>query len=281
MLHVVRASTDGWFVDNWGTDPSATPGTSVTPGASNAEGSWTQLLTALTNEAAALHVTVGNGATAGASKPHLLDIGIDPAGGTSYTALISNIICGNTHATIGQRKMFYFPIRVPAGATVAARIQGANATAGTVSVAIRAYGFPSAPHTIPVGSFSETIGTITNSNGVSFTPGNAADGSWTSLGTTTNPLWWWQVAYQIDNATQTAEYTYIDLAYGDGSNKHIIQRVLHAGSANEAHGLMIDPSLSWFGGYSPVPAGATLYVRGRTNNAPDTGYNAVAVGIGG
>ena len=39
------------------------------------------------------------------------------------------------------------------------------------------------------------------------TPGNAADGTWTSLGTTSRDLWWWQVGYQIDNTVVTAEYT--------------------------------------------------------------------------
>jgi hypothetical protein len=31
----------------------------------------------------------------------------------------------------------------------------------------------------------------------------------------------------------------------------------------------------------PVPAGVNIYIRGRCNGAPDTGYNATVIGIGG
>lgn len=268
------------MVDNWGANPATTFGTSVIPGASNAEGSWTQLLTALANEAAGFVLTVHSGATSAAIKSHLLDIGIDPAGGTSYTAIVNNIVCGRAGAVTntGSGRRWAFPLRLPAGATVAARIQGSNATAGTVRVGIRSFGQPAAPF-LPRGTFSETIGTITNSSGVAFTPGNAADGTWVSLGTTANPLWWWQMGYQIDNATITAEYTYIELAFGDASNKHIIQRTLHGGTTGETCGEIYSPMTPWEC-YCPVPAGNNIYVRGRCNNAADTGYNAVAIGVG-
>lgn len=282
-LFVPRLSAKAFVFDNWGANPSATPGTSVTPGASNAEGSWTQVATSgnIAQDIYGLYVVVGDGRTAGASKPHLLDIGVDPAGGSSYTPEISNLACGCTTINDGARQQFFFPYFIKSGSSVAVRIQGANATAGTVRVGTRFYGQQSRPETFPVGTYSETLGTITNSNGVSFTPGNAADGSWVSLGTTAKPLWWWQLGYQIDNSTITAEYTYIELAVGDGSNKHVIQRVMHGGTTNETVGSVIDPRSCWFESYHPVPAGAELFVRGRCNNAPDTGYNAVAIGIGG
>lgn len=267
--------------DNWGTNPTTTQGTSVTPGASNAEGSWTQIASSanIAQEVAALHLRIAAGSTNAAAKPHLLDIGVDPAGGTSYTAVISNIVCGSSPA--GAAVEHFFPLRIPAGASVAVRIQGANATAGTVRVAARFYGQLSGRHRVPVGSFSETIGTITNSDGQSFTPGNAADGTWTSLGTTTNPMWWWQLCYQVNNATITVEGCFIDLAYGDGTNYELIQRVYNLGDTSESCNRVSRNNLNWFEGYCPVPAGATLYVRGRCQNAPDTGYSAVAVGIGG
>jgi hypothetical protein len=51
-------------------------------------------------------------------------------------------------------------------------------------VSAKFWGDPSNPECVPVGQYSETIGTISGSAGVVFTPGNAADGAWTSLGTT-------------------------------------------------------------------------------------------------
>jgi hypothetical protein len=275
-----------WTFDNFGANPGATPGTSVTPGISNAEGSWTQLATSanVAHNVFGLFLRISDNAASSPTtgKNFLLDLGVDPAGGTSYTSIINNIVCGSAGpitATGGHS--FFFPIFITAGSTIAARIQGSHGTATASRVGIKLYGQPSAPWNMPVGSYAETIGTITNSNGVSFTPGNAADGSWASLGTTTKNLWWWQIGYQIDNGTITAEYTYIELAYGDGSNKVIICEKMHQGTTSEQSGTVLNTNILAHEAYCPVPAGSTMYIRGRCLNAPDTGYNAVAIGIGG
>ena len=284
MLFVPRQTASYFTYDNWGANPSATPGTSVVPGASNAEGSWTQLASSanIAQDVYGFYIQVAAGATSTAIKSQLLDIGVDPAGGTSYSAIISNLVCGASPSlTQAGAREFFFPFYIKGGSSVAARIQGSNATAGTVRVIARFYGHRTVPESMSVGAFSETIGTITNSSGVSFTPGNAADGSWVSLGTTVNPLWWWQLGYQVDNATITAEYTYIEIAHGDASNKHTIFKVMHGGTTAETCGLAMPTSLLSIAAYKPVPGGTTIYVRGRCNTAPDTGYNAVAVGIGG
>jgi len=288
MAPLWTPSSESLFaVDNWGTNPSSAPGTSVVPGASNAEGTFTQLLTALAQECQGFYITVSEGATSANAKNHLLDIGIDPAGGSSYTAIISNIVCGSSNffqpagSQSGGGHRFFFPMRLPAGATVAARVQGSNATAGTVRIGIRAYGQPSAPWLLPVWQYSETLGTITNSNGVSFTPGNAADGTWVSLGTTTRDLWWFQLGYQIDNGTVTAEFTWIELGAGGSGTQRVLLRRAHAGSTAEAVGDGMGSQTVWHEGYHPIESGTELWIRGRCNNAPDTGYNGVSLGVGG
>ena len=268
-------------VDNFGASPVATLGTSVIPGASNAEGSWTNLLGALAFEVIGFLVTVTGGATAGTIKSHLLDIGIDPAGGSSYVPIISNIVCGNSRTPNPGGYNFYFPMRLPAGATVAARVQGVAATAGTVRIGIKCWGRPGSEWLIPVGQYSETIGAITNSSGVGFTPGNAAFGTWVSLGATTRELWWWQIAFQIDNTVLTAEGCYIEIAHGDATTKNVITRVQSINSAAEEISNVVQEQLCPASSYCPVVPGTDIYVRGRCQNAPDTGYNAVAVGIGG
>jgi hypothetical protein len=284
MLSPQRHSSFGFTYDNWGTNPSSTPGTSIVPGASNAEGSWTQVATGanIAADVYGLSLQVFGGATSATAKNHLLDIGVDPAGGTSYTAVISNLQVGSSPAlTVAGAREYFFWFYIPAGASVAVRVQGNQATAGTVRVVVRFYGRPKAPEMVPRGSFSETFGTITNSNGQSVTPGNAADGSWTLLGTTTQDLWWWQLGYGIDNATVTAEYTYIELAFGDVSNKVTIFKMMHVGTTGETAGLAMQTQLVPAAAYQPVPAGAGIYVRMRCNNAPDTGYHVTVVGIGG
>ena len=284
MLKPAGLSAYNFTYDNWGTNPASTIGTSVTPGASNSEGSWTQIASSanIAQDCYWIYLQVHSGATSAAAKNHLLDIGVDPAGGTSYSAIISNLDVGSTPAlTVAGAQEHVFPFFIKAGSSVAVRVQGSNATAGTIRVAARFYGQPTRPEYVPVGTFSETFGTITNSNGQSVTPGNAADGSWADLGATTNPLWWFQLGYGIDNATITAEYTYLEVAWGDGSNKHSMFKVMHGGTTGETAGLAAQTQLIANAAYNPVPAGAHIYVRARCNNAPDTGYHVTVIGIGG
>jgi hypothetical protein len=129
--------------------------------------------------------------------------------------------------------------------------------------------------------YSESLGTPTGSSGVTFTPGNAADGTWVSLGTTSKPLWWWQVSYQINNSTITVEYTYVQIAHGDSTNKHPIMSIMHGSTTGETCGTVINNNLNPYEAYCPVPAGTEIWIRGRCNGAPDSGYSGIAIGIGG
>lgn len=282
MLGVPFGNRFAFRYKNFST-PSTSPGTGVTPGASNAEGSWTQIASSanIAQDIYLVAIKIAAGSTSGQAKAHLLDIGIDPAGGTSYTAIVSNIACGSSSTYLGGGCYeFVFPLFIKAGSSVAVRIQGVNATAGTVRISASFYGRPTRPELIRVGRYSETIGTITGSEGVSFTPGNGAEGSWVSLGTTSRPLWWWQLGVQISQATQSALVTNVDLAYGDSSNKHPIIEDLTVHTST-AEGSSIHHHDQLIEGFMEVPAGGELFVRGRCSGAPNSGWSAVAIGIGG
>jgi hypothetical protein len=270
----------GWKYTN-NNNPGTSPGTSVVPGASNAEGSWTAIASSanIANDVYGVLLWICAGASSGNAKNHLLDLGVDPAGGTSYTARISNLACGASATAVNGGRYYYFPLAIKAGSSVAVRIQGSNATAGTVRVVAMFYGKPDRPELVRSGQYSETVGTITNSNGVSFTPGNSnAEGTWVSLGTTAKDLWFWQLGVQIDNGTITSLGYHIDLAYGDGSNKHMILENHFIGLEGTAESINtgLQMHTECF-----VPAGSTIYVRGTCSGTAVTGWNAVAVGIGG
>ena len=72
MLLSPYLSRHSFAVDNYSMNPSVAPGTSVTPGASNAEGTYTQLLTALAQDVYGFYLQVNAGATAAAAKPRCL-----------------------------------------------------------------------------------------------------------------------------------------------------------------------------------------------------------------
>lgn len=281
MLHK-KVNSFLWHFSNY-TTPSATPGTAVTPGASNAEGAWTQVATAanMAYDSYMMFVAIGGGNTSAAQKDHLIDIGVDPAGGTSYTAIISNLVCGQTQAVTTAFDEFFFPIWIKSGSSVAVRVQGSNATAGTVRVVVDFFGRPTNPGMVPVGQWSETLGTITGSAGTTVAPGNAAEGSWVSLGTTTKDLWHWQMGIQLSNGTITAQYATYDLAYGDATNKEIIIEDKHIGFYGTAEIKASNLNRHLVQAYRYVPAGSTIYARGRCSTAPTATYNVTAIGVGG
>lgn len=267
--------------DGYGAPSTTAPGTSVVPGASSAEGTFTSIATGanIAQDCFYLLLWISGANVSANNKNMLLDVGVDSAGGTNYQALLSNIVCGCSGFSLDGGYYFAFPLFIKAGSQVAVRAQTSNATAGTVRVAAQFWGRPSNVEEVKYGRYSETIGTITGSDGVSFTPGTSgAEGTWTSLGTTVRSLWWWQLCPQISNGTITALQYAIDLAYGDASNKHFIVRraQLFVTGTVEKVNFMHPPFC-----YCDVPAGATIYVRGSCSGTPVTGVNAVAVGIGG
>ena len=285
MLYVPKPNYFGFRFDNWDTNPGTTAGSTVTAGGSANTESATPLVLAsganLDEDAVALQLFVC--ATSGTgSRQVLMDIGVDPAGGTDYKWVINNLVTGGAPAVTGTGSghKFLLPFYFKAGSAVACRIQCSQASI-TQDVMASFFGRPSYPEVVHVGQFSETLGTVTNSLGQSFTPGNAADGNWADLGATSRELWWWQLGYQVDNATITAEYVYVELAWGNAVTKHRIMRHMEGGTTSETNADVLGGNLSMYNAFCPVPAGANIYVRGRCNNAPDTGYNALALGIGG
>lgn len=282
MLMVPPMPAMTYRVDNWTTNPSSTFGTALAaPGTANTEGSWTQVLSATAENIYWLHVAGWQNQVAAQARQGFFDVGVDPAGGSSYTEVVANLIVGGAAilSSMGYGKEYYFPLFIPAGSTVAMRHQDSTASV-TSYASIVGYGGPGGPERNMVASVSETLGTVTNTTGTSFTPGNAADGSWVSLGTTTSALWWWQLGVQIDSTVKSTRGTYVDLAVGDSTTKEVILRTYLFSTTNEEEGYAgighINP-----GCYRPVPAGAELWVRGRNAVAPDSGFNALAYGFGG
>lgn len=262
----------------WKSTPtlSTTPGTAITPG-SSVEGSWTQIASGATvaQDVYLLRLWITTGNTSGAQRDILVDIGVDPAGGTSYTELIPNLLCSQAGSAQDCGFWFTLPIFIKAGTAIAARARS-NSTS-TVRVAPWMYGQPSNPSMVPVGTYAEALTAVGNA-GTAVTPGNnAAWGSWTSLGTTVKNLWHWNIGCGFANtATTSLAYT-VALAYGNGTTyQEIIERhpVYLPGTAERT-------STINFGEVWEVPAGSTLYARASCSGTSSTGFSVIAIGIGG
>lgn len=270
-------------VDNWDASPSTTiNGVNVTPGTSNTRGSWVEVLApaSVTQDVYAIEIRVINGFQAGTSKQNLLDLGIDATGGSSYTPIVNNLIVGAQGAfnNVGVAARAYtLPLRIPSGASVAVRIQSSDSVSTAQRVSVNAWSKPVAPGSVVVGSVCQTIGTVTNSTGVSFTPGNS--GSWgtpVSLGTVAAGAWWTQIGYQIDNATMSSLAYYIDLMVGSSGNQRTIQRDWIATNINEYIQLFRQSNNTMFNCLNAVAPGDQLWVRGMCSGVTNTGWNALA-----
>lgn len=167
--------------------PSTTPGTSVTFGASNAKGSYTELLADLTHDVEYVVVGFGGNVTATTDTSSLADIGIDRGGGTTYgDILIPDLLTGYIPAsTTGGFRLYGFPVWIPQGAAVACR--GQNVTASTRAVRCAIWAFGSTKNKEwwcgqKVTALGINSGT---SKGTSHTPGNSGSFStWTNFGST-------------------------------------------------------------------------------------------------
>lgn len=193
-VQAVRPSTTAW-------------GTSVTPG-SNAMGTATSLTVTATKACYGVCVAFSASATSGAIRNGLTSIMMDPAGGTTYTTTLLPYLMSGCAGPYGGASpgvlWYYFPIYVPAGATLAAQSQ-ANTTLTAIRVAIWLFTDPTNPESLVYGHKCEAIGAVTaSSQGTAVTAGTTSDGTWTSLGSSTQANFWWQQGFQISNATITA-----------------------------------------------------------------------------
>lgn len=202
--------------------PGNTYGTTVTPG-NNVYGSYVQCIAATAYETYFMEIVVHGISVAAAAKDALVTIGIDPAGGSAYTDFIQHLVVSNASLASGGPgvvgKTYRFPLRVPAGASIAAKASVNNATVGTAVVAIKLYGRPSHPELVRAGAYVDTFGAVTaSSRGTTITSGTTAEGTWTLIGSNVaRPYWWWQAGMGINDSTMGggANGTYtVDVAVG-------------------------------------------------------------------
>lgn len=279
MLHVpVGANSFGLTLPSWGTTrPAAANGTSVTP-AVGSKGSWAQLGSDLVDDTYGLLININSNSASAASRNTVVDIGVDEAGGTSYTVRIPDLLAGGapTYSTGGSGQWYYFPLFIPAGSSVAARSQGSVTTAHRVGCVHLQR--PMNQSSVRVGSYVEALG-ITAPAGTSVTPGTTSEGTWTSIGTTTNRCWWWQAAIQVPTADTSwnAAAIHVDVAVGNGTDFDvIIQDMAVVTSTAEA---IVNPPLT-AGVEWDVPAGSTIYMRAQHSGTLDT-YTGAVYGLGG
>jgi len=158
---------------------TATLGTQVAAGASNADGTAVTLLPALSHDVEYLRLAMATTKTNDVNNNCLADILIDPTGGTSWATLIpslamtplTNIQCAAA-SPIGPSGFYDFPVWIPAGASIGMQARSAAAaTPQTLAVIAQAMGGNANPASWWCGQRVTAIGVdAANSRGTSHTP---------------------------------------------------------------------------------------------------------------
>lgn len=280
-----------WQVDNYGSTYSDTGiGTNVPGNASvNQKGANTQLLTGLAEDCYGISIHFSGGSTTGTGRTQLTDLIIDPGAGvggngSSWSVLIANLLTGGPAdgATGSFGHEFYFPLFLKAGTAIGAAHQDGTGSTQALRVAVRAYGKPSRPDLLRVGTKVQTLGATTASTtGTAVTPGTNAMGSYSSsLGTTSFDAWWWQIGVACAFNTQTNTASMWDAAV-NATNKIIVAQGIRYNQVGTAE----QSSKSAMGCCPPirnVASGQDVYVRAAgMNGAPIGSMSAVVYAVGG
>lgn len=264
---------------------SANPGTSITPG-NNTFPAYAEILsdTVVTEDCYGILININSNAVSAAARDTLVNIGADPAGGTSFSTIIADLMGSCAGAmNAGGGMMYYFPLYIKNGTALAAQASVNNATVGTLRVWVTLFAKPQRPDLLKVGSYVTAVGAVeASSRGTTVTPGaSGAEGSYASLGTPTKDHWWWQSGIGVNDGTMNALSLFADIAAGDATNKVLLQEnnPFHSTSAEAINGGYnnLNPLVC----YHEVPGSTEIWGRISNSGANDAAYSMMAYGLGG
>lgn len=263
-----------------GSRPSSAWGTTITPG-NNTFPAYAVILAAgsVTQNVYGISITLWGTNVGAQAKDCLVDIGVDVAGGTNWTTLIPALFASNIQGvTVGGGVTYYFPVYAPSGSSFAARASTNNATVGAVRVQIDVFGSPLSGAARAGTTVTAVGATLASSSGTAVTPGGAAEGSWTSVGTIAADSWYFQLGVGCNNATQAALVYAWDVSPDNGST-FLIRDAMYATSTGEA----MSPynNAVQHINQRTISSGATLYARAQCSGTTDTGWSAIVYAVSG
>lgn len=282
------ANDFNWSVDNFGATYTDIGLGTNSPGnaSANAKGANANLLTGLAEDCYALSICFSGANATTTIRRCLTDILIDPAAGvgnsgSAWSVLIANLAANSpsfgTDGSFGY--WYYFPIYLTAGTAIGSAHQDSVATIQALRVSIRAYGKPSRPELVKVGTRVQTLGAVTGTtSGTAVTPGTGVKGSYSAtLGTLNFDAFWWQLGVLSSDTSMTANGYLFDVAV-NATNKLIVAEnvpYVVVGTAERA-----SMGAMGSGCQRNAVAGDDVYVRGAAAAAPDSTMTAVVYAVG-
>lgn len=168
-----------------GSSGTAGPGVQVSPGGTAAtKGTPVELISSTAFDAYLVHVIVSEYGASATTSRLAVDLLI---GASTEEVLIPNMLCGfagSLTADQASAMNYVFPLYIPAGSRLAARVAG-DRTGTNCRVSVQLYGGAGYPP-FPVGQRVVTYGVTTVPGGTDVTPGaSGAEGAWTQITSST------------------------------------------------------------------------------------------------
>lgn len=285
MLLAPLPNDFAWSLANTTARPASAYGTAVIPTNTSvyaSDATWYQIFSgaSITEDVLFLSVCFNSASSAGVIRRIVADIGIDETGGTSYSSrTITGILAGySTQFTAPGGGVWYdFPIRIPAGSSIAVRAVGDVASA--FNVYAKLYGKPRRPELCKFGRSVRTVGGPSGSLlGTAITIGTTSKGAWVDLGTLLDGAWWFQFGYTCNDLSQSAGVIAFDVAIGDATAKDIV--IEDAKVCSTTSEQISKPSLT-FGCHrsSGSKFDDHLYIRGQSSTTVEAGTSVTAYAV--
>ncbi len=256
-------------VDNLtGTPPAqSSPGTSFTSGGGNADGTAVSILSALASDVHYLSLVVGSDGTATEDNSCLMDVLIDPAGGTAWVDKISDLIIGFTQAAASGALTiaYHFPLYCKSGSSIGVQARKNGATGSACRIQMWAFGEPKNPHAWWCGQKVESLGvTAATSKGTQHTPGATGTySSFATIGTSTRRYGAIQIGVMGDSGVTAGRGYYGQIGASSAQLKGT--PTVWAGATTAEQGARGVPGPI----FVDIPAGTALQYRATSSGTAD------------
>lgn len=287
MLLAPLPNDFAWSLANTTARPASAYGTAVMPTSTSvytSDATWYQIFSgaSIVEDVLFLSVCFNSVGASGVIRRIVADIGIDETGGTSYSSRkIVGLLAGyaTQFSAPGGGIWYDFPVRIPAGSSIAVRAVGDVASA--FNVYAKLYGKPRRPEICKSGGAISTVGGPNGSLlGTAITIGTTSKGAWVDLGAAPDGAWWFQFGYTCNDLSHAAGVVTFDVAIGDATAKDIV--IEGATACTTTSEFVSKPSLT-FGCHrsSGSKSGDHIYIRGQSSTTVETGTSVTAYAVSG
>lgn len=267
--------------NSW-TAPTSPMGITVTGSATiHTKGAWTELIASTSFEALFVRVNISSTSAATTATETLVDIGIGAA--AAEQVIIPDLLGGyvgaiGTAVTAAPR-IYEFPLRIPAGSRIAARLQSLVASK-TARLMISIFGEPRYPASVWAGSTVTAYGIVAaSSRGTLVTPGaSGAEGAWTEIvaSSTTDHSALVIGSQGVINSVITAHVYAIDVAAGAAAAEQVLasDRIITANTSEQNPGLYPSNALG-----VTIPTGTRLAARASGHTTSPQALDVALYGV--